>query len=386
MSNVKYKVIYMANIKEFQEQLIEYSKEIGIDKIGFTTADPFIQLKERLKLQQNLNYQSGFESEDLDARTDAKKTMSEAQSIISIALAYPNKMTGAPKNKKGETRGIFCRSSWGEDYHRVLKRKMVELEAYILLHFPNEKVQSMVDTGALVDRAVAERAGIGWSGKNCSIITPEFGSYVYLGDIITSIPFFPSTPIEDQCGECTKCIDICPTGAIVGPGQLNAKHCVSFLTQTKEMIPLEFRERIGNRIYGCDSCQTICPINKGLDFHLHEEMEPDPETVKPLLRSLLNVSNREFKTKYGYLSGSWRGKNPIQRNAIIALAHFKDESAVDDLKQLVKQDPRPVIRGTAVWAISKIEGEKSKSYLENCLLTENEDIVIEEIKNAIDNF
>ncbi|MBP0725581.1 tRNA epoxyqueuosine(34) reductase QueG [Bacillus sp. RG28] len=374
------------NIKDFQEQLIEYSKEIGIDKIGFTTADPFIQLKERLKLQKKLNYQSGFESDDVDARTDAKKILSEAQSIISIALAYPNKMAGAPQSKKGETRGIFCRSSWGEDYHRVLKRKLVELEAYILLHLPNSKVQSMVDTGELVDRAVAERAGIGWSGKNCSIITPEFGSYVYLGEIITSIPFSPSTPIEDQCGECTKCIDVCPTGAIVGPGQLNAKHCVSFLTQTKEMIPLEFRERIGNRIYGCDSCQTICPKNKGLDFHLHEEMEPDPETVKPLLRSLLNVSNREFKTKYGYLSGSWRGKNPIQRNAIIALAHFKDESAVDELKQLVKQDPRPVIRGTAVWAISKIEGEKSKSYLENCLLTENDDIVMEEIKNAIDNF
>ena len=125
---------------------------------------------------------------------------------------------------------------------------------------------SMVDTGELVDRAVAERAGIGWSGKNCSIITPEFGSYVYIGEMITNIPFEPDAPIEDRCGECRKCLDACPTGALVQGGQINAKHCISFLTQTKEMIPEEFRDKIGNRLYGCDSCQTACPENKGKGF------------------------------------------------------------------------------------------------------------------------
>lgn len=106
---------------------------------------------------------------------------------------------------------------------------------------------------------VSERAGIGWSGKNCSIITPEFGSYVYLGEMITNVPFPPDQPIEDQCGSCTKCIDICPTGALIQGGQLDSKKCIAFLTQTKGFLPEEYRDKIGNRIYGCDTCQTVCP-------------------------------------------------------------------------------------------------------------------------------
>ncbi|WP_088042156.1 tRNA epoxyqueuosine(34) reductase QueG [Bacillus sp. EAC] len=371
------------NIKEFKKELIKYSKEIGIDKIGFTTADPFLTLKDRLYRQQELNYQSGFETKDIERRADARKIMNEAHSIIAIALAYPSKMKDSPKSKKGSTRGIFCRASWGEDYHIVVKNKLLQLESFILLHYPNTKVQSMVDTGELVDRAVAERAGIGWSAKNCSIITPEFGSYVYLGEMITSLPFEPDSPIEDQCGECTKCIDVCPTSAIVAPGQLNAKNCIAFLTQSKEMIPLEYRKEFGNRIYGCDTCQTICPKNKGINFTHHIEMEPDPETVKPLLRSVLKVSNREFKNQFGQMSGSWRGKNPIQRNAIIALAHFKDESAVVDLMEMAKNDARPVIRGTAIWAISEIEGNKGLPFIKECLKTELDAIVIEEINTVL---
>ncbi|PGS55957.1 tRNA epoxyqueuosine(34) reductase QueG [Bacillus sp. AFS041924] len=370
------------NIKEFQKELISYSKEIGIDKIGFTTADPFLTLKNRLYNQQQLNYQSGFETKDIERRADARKIMTEANSIIAIALAYPSKLKNPPKSSKGSTRGIFCRASWGEDYHVVVKKKLLQLESFILLHYPNALVQSMVDTGELVDRAVAERAGIGWSAKNCSIITPEFGSYVYLGEMITSLPFEPDSPIEDQCGECTKCLDVCPTSAIVSPGQLNAKNCIAFLTQSKEMIPVEFRKEIGNRIYGCDTCQTVCPKNKGINFNHHSEMEPDPETVKPLLRSVLKLSNREFKSQFGQMSGSWRGKNPIQRNAIIALAHFKDETALDDLKQLAKKDARPVIRGTAIWAISEIEGKSGVPFIEDCLQTEEDELVLEEI-NAV---
>ena len=120
----------------------------------------------------------------------------------------------------------------------------------------------MVDTGELADRAVAERAGIGWSAKNCSIITPEFGSYVYLGEMITNIPFAPDQPMEDECGDCTLCLDACPTGALIQGGQLNAQRCIAFLTQTKTPIPEEFRAKIGNRVYGCDTCQTVCPKNR----------------------------------------------------------------------------------------------------------------------------
>src|SRR5690606_27108418 len=142
----------------------------------------------------------------------------EAQSIISIALAYPTKMKYNPKSTKENRRGIFARASWGMDYHHVLREKLQQLEAFLKEKVPDARTKVMVDTGELSDRAVAERAGIGFSGKNTSTITPEYGSFVYLGEMITNIAFPPDQPIEDGCGDCTKCMDACPTGALVQGG------------------------------------------------------------------------------------------------------------------------------------------------------------------------
>lgn len=369
---------------QLKEEVVAYSKTIGIDKIGFTSASPFQELKNRLQTQQDLNYQSGFEESDLDKRTNPELLVSNAQSIISIALAYPSKMENAPKSTKSERRGIFCRASWGKDYHDILREKLKQLEEFILEKVPEAKVKSMVDTGELADRAVAERAGIGWSGKNCAIITPEFGSYVYLGEMITTIPFIPDQPIEDNCGTCSKCVDACPTGALVQGGQLDANKCIAFLTQTKDFLPDEYRDRLGNRIYGCDTCQQVCPENKGKDFHIHSEMEPDPEVVKPVLKSLFLISNREFKERFGDISGSWRGKKPIQRNGIIALAHYKDATAIPLLEELLLKDPRPVIRGTAAWAIGKIRGSNSADILYVAKNKEKDEKVLAEIDKGLD--
>ncbi|MCM3725500.1 tRNA epoxyqueuosine(34) reductase QueG [Neobacillus cucumis] len=371
------------DIHELKKELIAYSKEIGIDKIGFTTAAPFSQLKNRLLRQQELGYQSGFEEPDIDKRVTPAILLEGAQSIISIALAYPAKMTIRVESKKGERRGIFSRASWGLDYHHILRDRLTKLEEFIISKIPNAKLKSMVDTGELSDRAVAERAGIGWSGKNCSIITPEFGSYVYLGEMITNIPFEADTPIEDNCGSCTMCLDACPTGALIQGGQINSNRCISFLTQTKELIPDEFREKIGNRVYGCDSCQTACPINKGKNFHFHEEMEPDPVVAKPLLKPILKLSNRDFKKRFGSISGAWRGKKPIQRNAIIALAHFKDESAVPDLIDVLEKEASPVTRGTAAWALGKIGGESAYTALRKAKELETDIEVQSEIEKGL---
>ncbi|MBM7604350.1 epoxyqueuosine reductase [Metabacillus crassostreae] len=371
------------NIEQFKQEVIEYSKEIGIDKIGFTSAGLFEELKQRLIAQQELGYQSGFEEADIEKRVTPVKLLPKASSIISIALAYPSKLKDAPKSTKEDRRGIFCRASWGQDYHTVLRDRLKKLEEFLKERIPDIQLKSMVDTGELSDRAVAERAGIGWSGKNCSIITPEFGSYVYLGEMITNFPFPPDQPMEDQCGSCRKCIDVCPTGALVQPGQLDSSKCIAFLTQTKGFLADEYRTKIGNRIYGCDTCQTVCPINKGKDFHFHEEMEPDPEIAKPKLKPLLTISNREFKEKYGHISGSWRGKKPLQRNAILALAHFKDKTATQDLIMLVHQDPRPVIRGTAAWALGKIGEASVEAELLKAFEKEKDEQVREEIQKGL---
>ncbi|UOE56532.1 tRNA epoxyqueuosine(34) reductase QueG [Cytobacillus oceanisediminis] len=371
------------NFALFQQEVIEYSKTIGIDKIGFTAASTFDEMKNRLIRQQELQYQSGFEEPDIEKRVSPSLLMDMPRSIISIAVAYPSKMKVRVVSKRGERRGIFCRASWGKDYHHILRERLQKLEEFIQSRIPEAICKSMVDTGELVDRAVAQRAGIGWSGKNCSIITPEFGSYVYLGEMITNLPFEPDKPMEDGCGSCNKCVDVCPTGALIQGGQLDAQKCIAFLTQTKGFLAEPFREKLGNRLYGCDTCQTVCPENKGKDFHLHEEMEPDPEVAKPLLRPLLFISNREFKEKYGPVSGSWRGKKPIQRNAIIALAHYKDETAVEDLIKVMTEDPRPVIRGTAAWALGKIGGEESLAALEQALQQEKDGEVIAEIEKGL---
>ncbi|MFS0559989.1 tRNA epoxyqueuosine(34) reductase QueG [Terribacillus sp. 179-K 1B1 HS] len=369
--------------EKLKQELIAYSKTIGVDKIRFTTADVFQELKERLKQQQENNYQSGFEKGTIEERTEPKKLMPSAQSIIAIALAYPSRLPNAPKSTKEEPRGLFCRASWGMDYHEVLRDRLNKLAAFLAERVDGFTCRSMVDTGELSDRAVAERAGIGFSAKNSFVITPEFGSYVYLGEMITNIPFLPDEPVEDSCGTCTKCIDSCPTGALVQGGQLNAQRCIAYLTQTKDFLPDEFRSKIGNRIYGCDTCQLVCPKNKGMDFHLHEEMEPDPEVVKPLLKPLLKMSNKEFKAKFGLISGSWRGKKPIQRNAILAIAHYKSSSAVPDLIDLMEQDPRPVIRGTAAWAIGKIGLPEGYEAIRKAMDKEQDEQVREEMEKGL---
>lgn len=369
-----------------KQEIIAYSKTIGIDKIGFAAPSAFEEMKIRLYKQQELQYQSGFEEKDIEKRTEPSLIFDQPKSIISIALAYPSKMKTMVVSKKGDRRGIFCRASWGTDYHTVLRDRLKKLETFIAEKVPGAKFKSMVDTGELVDRAVAERAGIGWSGKNCSIITPEFGSYVYLGEMVTNIPLEPDTPMEDRCGSCNKCVEICPTGALVQGGQLDAQRCIAFVTQTKGFLADEFREKLGNRLYGCDTCQTVCPENKGKDFHFHPEMEPDPEIAKPQLKPLLTISNRDFKEKFGHVSGSWRGKKPIQRNAIIALAHYKDDTAIPELISVMKEDPRPVLRGTAAWALGKIGGPEALDALNIAADTEKDEEVLNEISKGLEFF
>ncbi|MGM8365779.1 tRNA epoxyqueuosine(34) reductase QueG [Virgibacillus sp. W0181] len=369
--------------EQLKQKIIAYSKEIGIDKIGFASADVFTELKERLKRQQELGYQSGFEKGTLEERTEPERLMPEAQSIISIALAYPSRIENAPRSTKDNRRGIFCRASWGMDYHDVLRDRLNKLTSYIQEQVPDFMGKVMVDTGELSDRAVAERAGVGFSGKNTLIITPEFGSYVYLGELITNIPFIPDSPIEDSCGDCNICLDACPTGALQQAGQLNAQKCLAFITQTKDFLPEQFRIKIGTRVYGCDTCQAVCPKNKKIDYHLHPEFEPDGEVAKPQLKPMLRMSNREFKEKFGHIAGFWRGKKPLQRNAIIGLAHYKDETAVDELIAVLHEDVRPVIRGTAAWALGKIGTKDAYEAMEQALEKESDERVVVELEHGL---
>lgn len=361
------------------------ASSLGIDDIGFTTAEPFLYLKNILQDHRDKGYESGFEEPDLDKRTiPALNSGDKPLSIISIAVAYPSKMENPPKSEPGARRGILARASWGQDYHHVLREALSKLEDFIRERVPEAVLESMVDTGVLVDRAVAERAGIGFSAKNCSIISPKWGSWIYLGEMVTNIPFPPDEAVEEGCGDCTKCIDACPTGALVGPGELNAQACISYLTQTKGFLSEEYMTKIGNRLYGCDTCQIVCPHNRGKNWNHRPQMLPDPEIVKPLLLPILDLSNREFKEKFGSSSAAWRGKKPMQRNAIIALGNFKETSAVPKLTEILLKEPRPEMRGTAAWALSRIGGEEALAAVESALQHEENDTVLQMLSRAQD--
>ena len=362
--------------------------EIGIDKIGFASAEPFYELEESIKKQQEKGHHSGFEHKVLEERIYPDKIFDEPKSIISIALAYPSKIKNPPERVRGERRGTFARASWGRDYHFVLREHLDKLIDYMQNLLGEEaKFKPMVDTGELIDVAVAVRAGIGFIGRNGLLITKEYGSFVYLGEIVTNIPFEQDPPVDYDCGTCMRCIDGCPTQALLGNGEMNAQKCLSYQTQTKNYMPEKYRRRMGKVIYGCDICQIVCPYNQGIDSHLHEEMEPEYEKVHPELEPMLTISNREFKETFGEMAGSWRGKKPLQRNAIIALANYRDKSAIPTLLQLIEKDPRPMIRGTSAWAISKImqrnPNEELITFLEEALEKEEEDETIATFKQAI---
>ncbi|CAM4366141.1 tRNA epoxyqueuosine(34) reductase QueG [Paenibacillus alkaliterrae] len=369
---------------KLKEELLEAAPILGIDKIGIASADPFVSLKQILLRHRELGRESGFEEPDIEKRTNPSLLFDKPQSIIAIAIAYPSKLKDPPKSEPGARRGIMSRSAWGDDYHRVLRDRLAKLEEWLRERVPELRAESMVDTGALSDRAVAERAGIGWSAKNCSIISPGLGSWIYLGEMITNLPLAPDEPITEGCGSCTKCIDACPTDALVGPGQLNASRCISFVTQTKGMLTDEFMRKIGNRLYGCDTCQTVCPVNRGKNWTHQPELQPDPELVKPLLVPLLTMGNKEFQARYGRTSSAWRGKKPIQRNAVIALGNFKEAGAVPDLIRVLEQDTRPVLRGTAAWALARIGGEQAAEALRAASAKESDEEALAAISSAIE--
>ena len=365
------------NIKE---EIIKLSKEIGISKIGFTTADDFDYLEKSLRLAVKEGRNSGFEHKNIEERIKPKLSLASAKTIISIAVAYPHKLKQQPQ-KTAYKRGKFTPNSWGLDYHYVLQDKLDRLAKGIEELTADFEYKGMVDTGALVDTAVARRAGIGFIGKNGLVISKEFGSYMFLGELITNLDIEPDQPVDYDCGDCNRCVTACPTSCLIGDGTMNAKRCLSFQTQDKGIMDLEFRKKIKTVIYGCDICQICCPYNKGLDNPLATEI--DPELAHPELLPFLELSNGQFKEKFGHIAGSWRGKNILQRNAIIALANANDRSAIPKLLEIIVKGQNPIHIATAIWALSQLVREANPEMIEMILAVKNP---TEAIKEEQDQF
>ena len=298
------------------ERIREIARELGIEMIGFACAEPFLNIQELLINRAEGGVSAEFEEPILSKHIDPSLSLEGCKGIISVAIQYD---TGVKPKSDCSLRGSLSKSSWGTDYHKVLGGLLRDL-AEMLQSETGEVFQPYVDTGPLVDREVAHRAGIGYYGKNCSIINPEYGSWIFLGYILTTLKLESvKTRLESQCGECRLCLDACPTGALEAPGVLNSKKCISYLTQTKGMIELELQTKMGVKIYGCDTCQLVCPKNKGIPFSAHHEFIPEKTGGYVDILEVLSMSKNEFAVKYGSMAGSWRGRSVLIRNALIAL-------------------------------------------------------------------
>lgn len=327
----------------------EESKKIGIDTIGFTDAGK-LEVRDFLEEKRKSGDWTSFEEEDLNLRTDPRLTMEGVQSIIVIGVSYN---AGLKSKKQYRLDGKLSMSSWGLDYHKVLDNKMNMLVKKIKEKGDFE-YKSFVDTGPLVDRELARKAGIGFFGKNCSIINREFGSYIFIGYILTNIKIEQDLPIEDDCGDCDICLRACPTGALEGEYYINPNKCISYLTQTKDIIPKDLRKKMGKSIYGCDVCQKVCPRNKGVKITENKDFIPEITGGFMDLEELLFISNRNFKKKFGHMAGSWRGRNTLKRNAIVAIGNIGDEKNIPLLLK-ARKNSNPELQAYIDDAIERIE-------------------------------
>ncbi|MGO1468639.1 MAG: tRNA epoxyqueuosine(34) reductase QueG [Tissierella sp.] len=335
-----------------EKYIVDASKRVGIDIIGFTDSS-ILDIKSFILSKKEAGKSTEFEEKDIEKRINPKFTMDSVQSIIVIGVSY----NSAFKQKKTYgLSGDISMSSWGTDYHKVLKVKMENLILEIKKEIDFE-YKAFADTGPLVDRELARRAGIGFFGKNCSIINKEYGSFIFLGYILTNIDLKSDSPLNEDCGECELCLKACPTGALESAYNINAKKCISYLTQTKEEIPRELRKKMGKSIYGCDICQKVCPKNKNIKHSSHKEFIPSITGGTIDLEGLLFMSNREFKREFGHMAGSWRGKNILKRNAIIAIGNIGDKTNIPLLEE-VRKNSNSTLQGYIDLAIENILSRK----------------------------
>ncbi|MCK8827450.1 tRNA epoxyqueuosine(34) reductase QueG [Natroniella acetigena] len=364
----------------------EYAVQIGLDEIKITTADPFPQLERLLNNLKEREYLSSFVKDDLKLITSPKEVLDGARSVIVVAMAYSIKEPMIDDNQDYKTglRGKIARFAWGKDYHQVLGEKLEQLIEF-LQQETGQQIEAVKfsDTGPTVDRALARRAGIGWQGKNCNIIHPQYGSWIFLGGFITDLELEIDSPIEGKCGDCRKCIEACPTGALEDDYLLNSNQCLGYITLSKGYIDHKYRRKMGTRLWGCDTCQEVCPHNQEVATGDHVEFKSQGLASRPAVTPLLKLTDESYQQQFGQTAMNWRGKRPIQRNAAIILGNLKDERAIFHLQDGLS-DPKPVVRAHSAWALAEIGAVRVSKDLRQALEVEVDQQVKDELKLALE--
>ena len=378
------------------------ARRLGLDLVGIAPAEPFLEEEAVLRQREALGYRSPFEERDIALRVDPGLWLPGARSIVAVGLNYylpdddgpagPQEMPAGPQDTQpGPLRGWLSRYARGaEDYHRFLHARLEALGRWLQQQVAGAAVQVHVDTGPPLDRAVAVRAGLGWYGKHAQLITREFASWVFLGELLTDVALRPDRPVSGTCGRCERCLIACPTGAIVSPGVIDSARCLSSLTQLKGFLPREYRRALGLRVFGCDDCLDACPHNVRAKPTLDPGLQPNPEVGGlPNLVQLLHMTRGQFQRWFARGAAGWRGKTVLQRNAVVALGNTGDPAALPHLLAALA-DSRPVMRGHAAWALAElvrrgaVRPDEAEAPLQRALVVEDDPQARHEIALALE--
>ncbi len=371
----------MAESKDTREKLEKIRRralELGFDRLG--VAPPELGAAGRRFEQWLADRYDGemyYMKRGGAKRLDPARVLPGVKSVICLMTNYFTTPRTLDFLQEPDT-GDLSNYAWHLDYHDLIQPRLRQLEDCLAEEFPGCRTKGYVDTGPILEKPLAQRAGLGWIGKHTNLLTEGLGSYYFLSEILVDVDLPLSEAAVDHCGTCTECIDICPTGAIVAPYVLDSRKCISYLTiELKGPIPHEYRKAIGNRIYGCDDCQIVCPWNS-YAVATKEPAFQEREGVKGLI-ALMQLDEEGFRARFRKSPVKRIKRRGLLRNVAVALGNSGRPEAVPVLTEALS-DPEPLIRSHAVWALGELLGPEALAVMESRLQGEADPMVLSEIE------
>ena len=368
-------------MSQLEASIKAYGRSLGFDIVRIADAKPFVRDEQAALERVRDGLMDGlpwYTEERVRRAANPEALLPGAMSIVSVAMSY---LTGEAEQRDGGPTGKVARYAWGGDYHQVMKAKLREL-ADGLSGVAGRPVRTrvFVDDGPMLDRPAAERAGVGWFGKNTNILTPTHGSWVFLGQVVTDLELLPDQPLKKTCGSCVRCIDACPTGAIVAPYVIDNTRCISFLTiELRGAIPRELRPLVGDWVFGCDICQDVCPVNRKAQQSLEPAFRQRHGFAAPALLPLLELDDEAFRQRFAGSPIKRAKRAGLQRNVCVALGNIGDPVAVPALAKALCGSPDALVRQHAAWALGRIGGTGAMQTLHEAEQREKDGDVLKEI-------
>lgn len=353
--------------------LIEEAKAVGFDAVAFTGPDSIPQAPRRLRqyIADGHHADMLWMEETEERRSNPSVLWPEVRSIMVLAMNY-----GPDSNPleilKHKDRAAISVYAQNRDYHDIIKGKLKHVASRFAAR-AGQDVKVFVDTAPVMEKPLAQAAGLGWQGKHTNLVSRELGSWLFLGSIFTTADIPPDQPDRDHCGSCRACLDVCPTNAFPSPYRIDARRCISYLSiENKGPIPLEFRKAMGNRIYGCDDCLSVCPWNKFAQTTSEMKLKARDDLKAPKLADFLALDDPSFRTLFSGSPVKRIGRDRFLRNVLIATGNSDDPSLVPHVENLL-EDPAAVVRGAAIWAFRQLADEEHFKILKNRLASAEED-------------